>query len=155
MPAWLRNIILKSNEILTLSVDRNHFFMLLKYAQNRDSIFAYLQSLQNYIANINIRTGASQVVKKLPANAGNTGDVGSVPVQGRSPGEGNGNPFQYSCLGNPWAEEPGRLQSMGLQSHRHIYTVMSYGLCFTKTKLPVQALKVKRCCLRFCFVFIL
>ena len=38
------------------------------------------------------------VVKNLPAN---TGDVNSVPGWGRSPGEGNGNPFQYSCLGNP------------------------------------------------------
>ena len=28
-------------------------------------------------------------------------------------GEGNGNPFQYSCLENPWTEEPGRLQFMG------------------------------------------
>ena len=28
-------------------------------------------------------------------------------------GEGNGNPLQYSCLDNPWVEEPGRLQSMG------------------------------------------
>ena len=41
--------------------------------------------------------GAS-VVKNLPANAG---DVSSVPGLGRSPGEGNGNPLQYSCLGNP------------------------------------------------------
>ena len=34
----------------------------------------------------------------LPAN---TGDVGSIPRLGRSPGEGNGNPHQDSCLGNP------------------------------------------------------
>ena len=38
------------------------------------------------------------VVKNLPANAGNTG---SVPGLGRSTREGNGNPLQYSCLGNP------------------------------------------------------
>ena len=38
------------------------------------------------------------VVKNPPANAG---DVGSIPVSGRSPGEGNGNPLQYSCLENP------------------------------------------------------
>ena len=31
----------------------------------------------------------------------NAGDPGSIPVSGRSPGEGNGNPLQYSCLGNP------------------------------------------------------
>ena len=40
----------------------------------------------------------SSVVKNLPANAG---DVGSTLGWGRSPGEGNGNPLQYSCLGNP------------------------------------------------------
>ena len=34
-------------------------------------------------------------------SACNTGDLGSVPGLGRSPGEGNGYPFQYSCLGNP------------------------------------------------------
>ena len=38
-----------------------------------------------------------------------------LPGLGRSPGEGNGNPFQYSCLRNPMAEEPGKLQSMGSQ----------------------------------------
>jgi len=36
----------------------------------------------------------------LPANAGGTRDAGSVPGFGRSPREGIGNPFQYSCLGN-------------------------------------------------------
>ena len=41
------------------------------------------------------------VVKNLPANARDTKDVGSIPESGRSPGEGNGNPLQYSCLGNP------------------------------------------------------
>ena len=37
------------------------------------------------------------VIKNLPANAG---DTGLIPGSGRSPGEGNGNPLQYSCLGN-------------------------------------------------------
>jgi len=41
------------------------------------------------------------MVKSLPASAGDPGDVGSVPGSGRSPGGGNGNPFTYSCLGNP------------------------------------------------------
>ena len=41
------------------------------------------------------------VVKNLPANAGDTGDVGSVPGWGGAPGGGNGNPLQYSCLENP------------------------------------------------------
>ena len=38
------------------------------------------------------------VVKNSPANAGDMRDAGSVPELGRSPGGGNGNPLQYSCL---------------------------------------------------------
>ena len=48
--------------------------------------------------------GASQValvVRYLPANTEVTGDVGSIPGSGRSPGRGNGNPLQYSCPQNP------------------------------------------------------
>ena len=41
------------------------------------------------------------MVKSLLANAGDLGDRGSVPGLGRSPGEENDNPLQYSCLGNP------------------------------------------------------
>ena len=41
------------------------------------------------------------VVKNVLANAGDPGDVGSIPGLGRSLGEGNGNPLQYSCLENP------------------------------------------------------
>ena len=40
-------------------------------------------------------------VKNLPPNAGNARGTGSIPVLGRSPGEGNGNLLQYSHLGNP------------------------------------------------------
>ena len=45
----------------------------------------------------------------------NAGDLGSIPGSGRSPGDGNGNPLQYSCLENPMEEEPGGLHPMGLQ----------------------------------------
>ena len=40
------------------------------------------------------------VAKNRPAGAGDTRDAGSIPALGRSPGEGNGNPFQYSYLEN-------------------------------------------------------
>ena len=40
------------------------------------------------------------MVKNLPANAGDAKDVGLIPGSGRSPGVGNGNPLQYSCLEN-------------------------------------------------------
>ena len=54
------------------------------------------------------------MVKNLPANAGDEGDTDSNPGSGRSPGGGNSNPFQYSCLENPmkigawWASPRGR-----------------------------------------------
>ena len=41
------------------------------------------------------------MVKNLPANAGEVRDVGLIPGLGRSPGGGNGNPLQYSCLEDP------------------------------------------------------
>ena len=41
------------------------------------------------------------MVKNLPANAGDVGDTGWIPGLGRSPGLGNSNPFQSSCLENP------------------------------------------------------
>ena len=41
------------------------------------------------------------VLKNPPASTGAIGDSGSIPGSGRSPGKGNGNPLQYSCLGNP------------------------------------------------------
>ena len=41
------------------------------------------------------------MVKNLPANARAPGNMGSTPGLGRCPGGGNGNPLQYSCLGNP------------------------------------------------------
>ena len=45
------------------------------------------------------------MVKTLPADAGNAGDLGLSPRLGRSPGRGNGNPLQYSCLENSTEEE--------------------------------------------------
>ena len=68
-------------------------------------------------------TWASQVVlvaKKLPANAGDIRDLSLIPGSGRSSGEGNGNPLQYSCLENPmdrgawWAAVHGVAQSRTL-----------------------------------------
>ena len=43
----------------------------------------------------------SLVAQTVKASAYNVGDTGSIPGSGRSPGEGNGNPLQYSCLENP------------------------------------------------------
>ena len=58
------------------------------------------------------------MVKNLPANTGDVEDAGSIPESGRSLGVGNGNPLQYSCLGNPmdrgvwWATVHGVTKSL-------------------------------------------
>ena len=57
------------------------------------------------------------MVKNPPANVGNIRDVGSIPGSGKFPGEGNGNPLQYSCLENPHGQR--ELQSIGLQRVGH------------------------------------
>ena len=59
--------------------------------------------------------GTSQVVKNLPANAGNAREVGSIPGLGRSPRVGSGNPPQYSCQRTPWTE---KLEGYGPWAHR-------------------------------------
>ena len=59
---------------------------------------------------------SDSVVKNPPANAG---DLGSIPGSERSPGEGNGNPLQYSSLEILWTDEPGGLQSIGSQRVGH------------------------------------
>ena len=74
----------------------------------------------------------ASVVKNLPGNAEDITAKGSIPRWGRSPGEGHGNPLQYSCLGN--LMESGGLQAIVSQrvgsyrsslvhthTHRHIY----------------------------------
>ena len=43
----------------------------------------------------------AKLVKNLPGNAEDARDMGLIPESRSSPGEGNGIPFQYSCLGNP------------------------------------------------------
>ena len=59
---------------------------------------------RNFTEGLGIENGASQValvVKKLPANAGDLRDMGSIPELGRFPGSRHGNPLHYSCLENP------------------------------------------------------
>ena len=62
-----------------------------------------------------------------PDKAGDTGEEGWIPGSGKSPGGGKGNPLQYSCAwGIPWTEEPGGLQSTGLQKSTRLSTVYSW-----------------------------
>ena len=71
------------------------------------------------------------VVKNPLTNAGDTRDTGLIPGWGRSPGGGNGNPFQY-CLENA-TEEPGVMKSW-TQLSTHTHTLYQY--CFIMTDVP-------------------
>ena len=53
--------------------------------------------------------------KESACDAGETGDARTIPGSGRSPGEGHGNPLQYSCWENPVNRGPGGLQSISLR----------------------------------------
>ena len=92
---------------------------------------------------------------EVKESACNVGDLGSIPGSGRSPGEGNGNPLQYSCLENPmdrgawWATVHGVANSqtrlrdfthslIGIKSIRHcLETVITLvlGVVFLNKKL--------------------
>ena len=73
------------------------------------------------------------MVKNPPATAGDTRDSGSIPGSGRSPGVGNGNPLQYSCLKNPmdrgawWATDHGIAKSRTqLSTHTFACTLLHW-----------------------------
>jgi len=65
------------------------------------------------------------VIKNPPTNAGDTRDAGLIPGSGRSPGEGNDNPLQYSCLENSmdrgvwWATVHGIAKNQTQLSHHY------------------------------------
>ena len=61
----------------------------------------YLSNTLAYGMTRNRASQVARVVKNLPANAGDIRHAGLIPGLGRSPGEGNSNPLQYSCLENP------------------------------------------------------
>ena len=58
--------------------------------QDDTTLSTYLEMLSQWLSS-----------KASTCNAGDIGDSGLIPESGRSPGEGNENPLQYSCLGNP------------------------------------------------------
>ena len=80
---------------------------LLQHDSSKASILQSSAMVNNLVA---------LVVKNLPAKARDTGDLGSIPGSGRSPGGGNGNPLQYSCLENPTDREAWRATVRGVAS---------------------------------------
>ena len=90
---------------------------------------------------------ASLVAQRLKPSACNAGDLGSIPGSGRSPGNGNGTPLQYSCLENPmdggawWATVHGlaksRTQLSDFTSLKHIKSIFLVMKAYHKYSLPV------------------
>ena len=93
---------------------RNHYFKISSSfymsLENQQSKFLFTYHLDHW------GFPCSSFGKESASSAG---DLGLIPRSGTSPRDGIGNPLQYSCLENPWTEEPGRLQSMGLQRVGH------------------------------------
>ena len=95
---------------------------------------------------IGTETQVAQLVNNLPANAGDIRDVGLIPGSGRSPGVGNGNPFQYLCQENPGTEEPGRLQSIVSRIAGHNLYIVNMN------NFNIFQKKLKFICNKFCFL---
>ena len=64
------------------------------------TLYTFCITRREYLVSLEGSFPGGTEVKTPPANAGDTGDTGSIPGSGRSPGEGHGNPLQYSCLEN-------------------------------------------------------
>ena len=77
--AWVQFLVRKLRYCLTRSMAKDGVFFFVAYWASQ----------------------VAQLVKNPSASAGDTRDAGSIPGSERSPGGGNGNPLQYSCLGNP------------------------------------------------------
>ena len=72
------------------------------------------------LATFKVGFPGGSVVKNLPTNAGDSGDMGLIPESRRSPAEGNGNPLQYSCLGKSCGQKsPAGYSSWESQRVRH------------------------------------
>jgi len=85
--------------------------------------------------------GGSQVAlvaKNLPFNTGDVRYMNSICRSGRSPGEGHGNPHQYSCLESPWTEEPGRLQSIGSHRVRHYWSDLAHAVIRKRIRAKLE-----------------
>ena len=86
------------------------------------NIFIYTGINVGLYIQIHICKRASQValvVKSLPVDAGDARDTGLIPGSGRYPGEGNGNPLQYSCLENPMVRGAWKATVHGVSRVRH------------------------------------
>ena len=106
---------------VSASVLNNEYSGLISFRIDWFGIFAVQGTLRSLLQHHSSKASILQcsamvnswvvlVVKNLPAKARDTGDLGLIPGSGRSPGGGNGNTLQYSCLENP--TDRGALKAM-------------------------------------------
>ena len=76
-----------------------------------------------------------QLVKNVPANAGDARDTGSSPRSGRFPGERNGNPLQYSCLENSTNKGALGVEESDMIEHTHTTTTKAARRSWSKALL--------------------
>ena len=86
----------------------------------------------------------SQVARLVTNLAANAGDVGSIPGLGRSSREGNGNPFQHSCLGDPMDKGAWWSQSMGSQRVGHDWACANPDKILSGLGFGVRSFQMKR-----------
>ena len=120
-----------------------HWFPLLFFPRASNSQRGQRPSVRHEITGSS-REGfpgsTSVVVKNLPASVGEARDAASIPGSGRTPGVGNGNPLQYSCLGNPMDRRDWLSGlSMGLPRVRHQLSTYTRACTHTHTT-PNQGL---------------
>ena len=107
-----------------------NFLIALVLSSPRILNIIYTQMASKYVSlHISMGFPGGSVVKNPPANAGDAGDQCSIPGFGRSPGGGNGNPVQYSCLENSMdrGAQPATVQGVAknwtqLSTHTHTHT---------------------------------
>ena len=116
-----------------LNKNNNNTFLELSWGNKSWSwknsnlnVRALLAKIEDHLLYSLLWFPGGSLVRNLPASAGETGDVGSIPGLGRSPGGGNGNPVQCSCLEKSHGQRS--LVGYGPQGHResavmeHTYT---------------------------------
>ena len=94
-----------SNFLFSVPIYLANGFILLTYSTNSFLALAYRYTIASLVA-------------QMVESACNVGDQGSIPASGRSPGEGNGNPLQYSCLENPMNRGAWRATAHGVTQSR-------------------------------------
>ena len=73
----------------------------VNYCSHFKTIWSFLEKIKIELPYNPVACQVALVVKNTPATSGDIRDMGSIPESGRSPGERNGNPIQYSCLEYP------------------------------------------------------